>query len=351
MSSRSLTEVLWAWYHATGTWPPSKEVAMRSVKKGGDLRLLENHLKTHRMRGVSGGVPKWAISYLAGEVGSFSAYLTIPELAPKIVRAAAEAWTPDKLQAAIEQTSYYKKTTSKQRQYELLTPAEKKQTKQQFSVWVMETLNAIWGPELAKQRGYTLNSEKVQTWAAELSSGRQSEEMFTFKHERAAEGIKGTPAHTALTEEYRRAGAAEVEQENLRGQLEEEWRSWIGEHVTPPNLKAWAENIYMNRRSQDDFEQYVRATANNLYGEGGKPEFMSYADWVAPAKQIITDHLEVANVKDDDPLLQAYIKGEASSLTEILNRVRRDSRHENTERARGEAVKLGLGIRERWGLS
>lgn len=347
-SSRSLSEVLWAWYRTTRTWPTSKERALKEVKKGGDIRRLEDYLRSHAVIGIGGALPKWAIDYLASEVGSFAAYLKSPELAPVIVQAAAEGWTPDKLQARIERTSYYQKTTQKQRQYDLLTNAEKKQSADQYAVWVMETVNAIWGPEMARKRGYTLGSAKVRTWAKELSSGKQTEEMFTYSHERAAEGWKGTPAHTALLEEYRRAGAAEVEQEDIRGELEEQWRAFVGDQVKAPNLKAWAENIYMNRRSRQDFEDYLQAVGNNLYPT--KPEFVSYADWVAPHKQIIGDYLELGRVDDGDPILQAFVRGEVTSLSETLNRVRRDPRHQWTERARDSATNAAMTLLQKWGV-
>lgn len=348
-SERTFNEVMWAWYRVTKTWPPSKAVAMQGVQQGGDIRMLENWLRVNHVHGVSGGIPSWAIQELATESGSFAAYLTIPELAPIILQSASEAWSPAKTQAALEATSYWKNTTSRQRDWKLATPAEQAQTKSQWEVSIVETLQSIWGPTLAKQKGYVLGNPLVKQWADELASGKKTLDIFTFAHKQAAQGIKGTPANTALLEEFRQAGSAEVEQENIRGDLEDEWRSWLGDSVAiPSNVKAWSENIYMNKRSRQDFEDYVKSVSAQLYP--GKPENVTYSDWVAPAKQLVTQWLELSTVDDDDPLVRAFVNGD-SNLTEIALRARQDPRFQSTERARTGISKLAFAITDRWGVT
>lgn len=350
--SLSMSEVMWAWYNATGGWPANEAQLRRNMAAWNRRADLEARLRAHGDRGVTGpggGLPSWAIRLLAAEVGASSAYLSDRELGPIIVMAAAEAWTPDKLQARIEATAYWRNRTSRQRQWNLLSPAEQAQVRAQWEVKVAQSLQDIWGPDLARSKGYVLGNSRVKRWADEIARGVQTVDVFAFAHQQAAEGIKGTPAYTARVEEFRRAGVAEVSIENLRGELEDEWRTWAGEKFRPPNLAIWAENIYMNRRSRQDFEDYAREVSKSLFPN--KPEHVTYEDFIAPAREIIGRTLELGRVSPDDPLLLGYIHGEIPSLSEILTRARKDTRYENTEQARTDSVDLGFSLLKRWGVA
>lgn len=348
MASRRVSDILWLWWKYTGTWPPTRGHVDRHIAEGGDIALLENHIKLHGAPRGSTVMPQWAIDMVRAEVGVNAAFLTQPELAPLLIQAAAENWEASKLQAAIENTGYWKNTTSRQRQWAMLSDAERAQLRAQWVVTVVETLQGLYGPEEAARKGYSLTDARVIKWAEELASGVQTTEVFNFAHRAAAEGITGTPAYAARLEEFRRAGAPQVEQENLAGELEDEWRRWVGDELPPPNLAVWAENIYMNKRSRQDFETFAKQTAQSRWPT--KDVNLSFSDWVQPAKTLLGTVLELGHVSDSEPLLQSYTNGEIPSLAELWTRARRDPRFQGTRRSVEGASRLGLSIAERWGF-
>lgn len=348
----SAAEVLHAWFKVSGAYPPTEaqlEADMRNFDTVGELedRLSSDLGVPGRSPTGPSTLPRFAERRMREEVGQFAAYLSVPELTPILVQSAAENWEPSKLRARVETTDYFQKTTQRQRQWELLSDAEKRQTQQRWRVQVMQTLRSIYGPEHVEQQGWSLDHPKVQRWAEDLARGRQTEELFTFAHRGAAEGIEGTPAHTARVEEMKEAGAEEVAQENLRGDLAETWRTWLGSHVSPPaDLKTWAENINANRRSMQDFEDFVKQTAGSLYPE--KPENVSYREFVSPAKTILARTLELGVVPDDEPLLNSYVRGEVPSLAELKERARRDPRFARTSAARKDARQAATSVLDQW---
>lgn len=295
------------------------------------------------------GLPTDVIAELAQEVGANWVYLTVPELMPIILEAAAQAWEGGKLQARVQNTAWWKNTNQQAQMWPQASQAEQEKAIQTWTFRLAEQYRDLYGPDYQGKNNLGSNSTAVRHEAYLISSGQKLSDQLFFQHRARAEKIEGTPAWAALQEERRKAGAPKSTIENTQRELLEGWREWMGDHVKPPsNLKKWATNIYNNKQSMADWETNLEKTSSSMYTN--KPIPMSYKQWVTQPKQMLAGLLELGVVRDNDPLLTSYIRGEIPSMADLQDRARRDRRFAQTNHVREEVREMALNLQRRWGF-
>lgn len=327
-----------------GEWQRIRKLKFAST---GELKRYMRGLRDGPKQGTP-PVPRWVTRKLSKELGANVAYLAIPEVALLLFQGSALGWEPDKLQSAIQNTRWWRKRTEQQRAWDVAPDAEKNASLSRTSAWVAEQLIAVYGHDYVKKQSWSIESGDVQQWARRIASGKVDQSVWLYHRRRHAEQIAGTPAQTDLFEDRRRAGQAEMQIENTRGQLETLWKQWMGDHLPPPDFTHWASDIYANTRSMDDFNKFLEQQSASFYPT--KPGNVPYATWVDPAKALLQRTLELGSVRDDDPLLQSYMLGQLPSLADLAERARRDPRYRQTEQAREHSRNIGAGILSAWGF-
>lgn len=352
-TSLTLSQFIWHYMVLTQSYP-SEQNAMYWVKQGITYQQLFDKLRSGHWRTEGGrtpfgtGAPDWIIRAMGPQIGVYATYLKVDELAGILIQGTAEGWDAAKLQARIQNTAYWKRTTEQQRSWNLLSPAEQAEAIARQKVRVMQTLEKYYGVTKTGELNYTLNDSRVTRWATDLAQGTQSYDIFDYAINQAARGIPGTPAYDALVEQMKQEDRTQVDISNMAFRLRDSWNNWVGTNITPPDLNIWAQNIVANQRSEADFANYIRTVSQSLFPN--KPEWVSYDDWVKPARAVLSKMFETSVIPDDDPLLQSYVHGETASLADLALHARRDSRFETTTAATKEARSIGSDLLRQFGF-
>lgn len=347
-----LSQVLWAIAVELKRWPASTYELNTLASRFSDVNQLRSWIRRNgrRGKGLTSGAPSWLINMMSGELGRDAQWLAIPDVAWVMMRGAAEGWDESKIQAAIETTTWWKGRNDTQRTWQRLLPGEKEQLIQSTIGRISQSLRELYGLDQMKSRGWHLKAADLRTWASEIASGGKPFEIWFLEQRSSAEKIEGTPAQKALVEDLRDARRELMNVEEITGQLEEEWRNWIGTGISPrrEDMAAWAKRINEFANSRQDFLDHLKETAQSLYPN--KPQNAPYSLWAQPAKQLIGQLLDLGDVPDDDPVLQSYVQGQIPSLAELRLRVMRDPRvakagwWREQQQGVGFALARGLGF-------
>lgn len=342
--------VAWAFVHTLNRWPKSLAELKTFAAKFNSLSALESHLHktSYVIRGALAGAPTWLISFMAPELGNQVAWLSVPDVAKVLLRGSVEGWEPDKIQANIEASGFWRSNTEAQKAWVTLNQAGKAQAVAQAAVEIFAWMRAEYGPDYVESKGWSLSSPVIKGIATDLASGKKPAGVWKMETTLSAEKIVGTAAWKRRQEEVKSAGEPAMAIENTKGRLEASWREWMGEHITPPELASWAEDIETNKRSIADFETYLRQTSQSLYP--GKGEFVAYKQWVSPAKSLVQQMLELGNVGDDDPFVSAFATGQFETLAQLSDAVKRDPRYGATEGFRKQVGQTTTGLLSRMGF-
>jgi len=199
---------------------------------------------------------------------AFVPLLQIPDIAQLILKASTPGaqWTPQKLQAEIEGTDWWRQTSQPGRNWQVLQltqPGEAARQSGQMAVQVHQ---------LAAQEGIVLS----QTDLGDLVQKAQSNSWTSAQIQQA---VAGHAAQKTLT-----AGSIQKSAMDLQSTA-----SQYGVPVSPHTAFAWAQKIAAGTATADGFTAYARDSAKALY-----PTLTQHLDQGMTVRQLADPYLQIA---------------------------------------------------------
>lgn len=183
--------------------------------------------------------------YIATHYGAMAAYLDHPELGKILLRSAAEGWAPEQLQAAIQQTNWWKTTTTSQREFDLLVrtdPAEATRKAEAIGAQIYQLLQQEGVLEqFSEQRISELAYMLTRNGASETDIPRMVLAEVQF----------------GPTQPIGRLGARMTEFKQMSDQM-----------LTPLSDQAafdWAKKVETGAATAEGFDQYLREVAKGSW--------------------------------------------------------------------------------------
>lgn len=235
--------------------------------------------------------------------------------------------SPAEFQNRLRETSWWKDTTDRQRQYNDLSPAEQRQQ----MIDMAGRLSGLWftyiGQELdvsnisglvsgyitgggtrgggsddpfiagARARGRDGGAapdsqlQKLAQWSFWVASGAKTEQQFINEFLKPiARDTEGSPYWRILAEEEKAGGQHEVDVETMAAEIVDMYHGW-GVQMSFNGAKKVAEDVVMNRMSLVEVEQELMNVASGLYPN--KPKNVRTMDWAQPYMQTYQQLMEV----------------------------------------------------------
>lgn len=342
-------QALSTWYATLGGWPPTPE-QLAGAMQSADAESLAHHLRVFNVPSIQGALPEWIVRDIAPEIGAEQAgLLLVPGFAPPILQGLSEGWTPQRTMSALQATDAYRSMNARQISWAQGNAADRDRATTDEAAKIFNHLRQSYGIDYVNGHGWGMDSEFIRTWATKVASGELAEDQLMFSFTVQAESVAGTPAAAQIVAQRQAIGQIGADVENTAAKMAGAWRDWMGEHRTPPDLSSWASDVVQNVRTMADFETYLRDTSTSFYPN--KPQYLSYKDWVQDPKNLIQQMLELPFVKDDDPTLAAFTKGELGTMLDLENKLRADPRHDRTTLSVKANRTAAAGILERMGFA
>jgi len=182
------------------------------------------------------------------QYGAMGAYLDHPEIGPILLRSAKEGWSPERLQATIGQTTFWKTTTDAQRQYDLLEksdPATAAKSVDQMAVQI----NTLLAQEGATGQ---LTEARVRELATQLIRN----------------GAPQDQVPTAVLAEVSFVSSP-MQPVGRLGTRMSEVKSKADQYLIPVSDQAafdWAKQIETGQSGVEAFDEYAKQIAKAQYG-------------------------------------------------------------------------------------
>ena len=283
--------------------------------------------------------PEQIEAYVRENYPQTAGFLDVPEVRDVLIRAARESWTPSKLQAEIQSTTWWRTTAADVRLYIALKntdPAE-------AAVILQRKIDEI-EPEIA-QLGLEGNIDT--RGVAELA----------LMHGWTADQLREHFVHH-LGERQGQIGLKEGSTVDLTA--DELMRLARQDYFVPLNrqdVERWAIDIYAGKRSEEQFRNYVAQVAESRFGNA-VAQGISPGEYMAPIRNIIADTLEM-NPADVDLLDTRWAevlqhdpgdgKIRPMTMAEALRYARARPEYKYTNNAMSEASALAEEIGVRFG--
>lgn len=264
------------------------------------------------------------------------------EVKQLLIQAYFEGWSAEEFVVHYKSTEYYNGLTDLQRQWGGLSEAEKAYKIQETASKMAERYRQLWGTEPPG------GIEGLKDIAEQIASGVMPFDQWAYETRQAAVAAGDTPAALDQIDLERRKGEPEVNRENLAAYVEQQWRDWVGPYGIPSGFAAkWGEDLYMNRKSQADLENYLKSVSSSYWAN--KPPDVSWTDWSAPVRGQIQSLLEVPTLEDSDQLLSSAL---TQGLTghELTSAIRQDPRFLKTNRMYSDLSKTTTEIGRMFGF-
>jgi hypothetical protein len=270
------------------------EAANREGWSAGELRRQLYQQKSAQQ-------PGGAASAVATQFGYLSVFLGDAEIGPLLRRAAAEGWTPQRLEAELTKTNWWRTTTESQRQFDATMQQSPAQAQQQIAARQAEIQS------LAQSLGVPVKPERLTEMATDsLRYGWNSEQI-----------------RNAVTSDFDYQGG----EQGLAGQSARRIKELAGQYLVPISdqmLDRWTEQIVSGMADEESFRSYLVEQAKSLFPgmSGALDRGVTVAQYADPYKQIVARELEVnpESVDLNDPryrkmLDQVDSKGNRVAMT------------------------------------
>lgn len=177
--------------------------------------------------------------------GAMGAYLDHPEIGPLLLRSAKEGWAPERLQAELGATQFWKTTSASQREWDLLNTTDPASAKAKVDQ-LKAQINTLLGQQGVAEQ---FTDQRVTDLATQLlRNGAQADQIP--KAVLAEVGYSPTMAAGKLGDTMNTVGA-KAEQ-----------------FVVPISDQAkfeWAKKIEMGTATQEGLDDYLRQVAKGQY--------------------------------------------------------------------------------------
>lgn len=219
----------------------------------------------------------------------------------------AENWSAEELRQRLTQTNWYQGRTSYQRSWELdKGEADREADIELWSTRMTEAVRELYGPGMSlDEAGF--DKELLKKDVQKLASGvwGSPEDGFATwleKQRRAAEKIEGSTAWIERQQALEEQRSFMNRPEDVFEQIREEAMRWLGPKGIPDRqtLQGWAEDLVSEKRSDGDFQKFLRQQAKALYPWLGPDE--AWQDRASVYKNLMEEELG-RSVRWDDGML------------------------------------------------
>lgn len=280
------------------------------------------------------------IDYIRENYGAAAAYVEHPEIGPLLRRAASEGWAAQRLDAAIEQTTFWKTTTDAQRQYDLLTKKDPASASKAVDQMV-STINTL------------LSNEGVE---GQLSETRVRELATTLVRNGAGQDVipKTVLAEvTYQTSPFQPVGRLGAQMSAVKQKADQ--------YLIPVSDQSafdWAKQIETGQAGPEAFDEYAKQIAKANYGwladriDAGATVRQLLDPQIQTLSQLWGQDPESLKVQDLAPVLEHYDGQQYRTMTlsETQKYARSDDRFwvDNVQ-GEAEAAKFVQGIAQQFG--
>lgn len=209
---------------------------------------------------------------VATQFGYLSVFLGDPEVGPLLQRAAREQWQPARLEAELQQTSFWRRTTESQRQFEALERTSPADAAQQVAARASEIAATV------REIGMPLDPQRLQQIARDS----------------VRYGWEGQQVRDAVTADfdYQQGMGGQA------GQMARTVRELAAEYLIPLSdqaLDSWTERMVTGVVDEEAFRAYAVEQAKSLFPgmAGALDKGVTVAQYVDPYKQIAARELEM----------------------------------------------------------
>lgn len=263
------------------------------------------------------------------------------ELKAKFDLAFKETWTPEKFQAEIRDTEWWKSTSETRRQAQVMK----------------QTDPATWNA--------SIDAEKIRVMqlAAEIGAAVPPDKVATIARNSIELGMDEDLLRNALgqyvtfTKDGTMGGEAGMWVHSMR-----KYASEMGVDLSDDALKNYAQRVVRKVASSQDFESEIRERAKSLLP--GYEEAIDAGSTVKeianPYIQMMSKELEIpyGSINIDNPLIKSALNGvnadgapSGVSLIDFQSQLRNDPRWKQTKAARDQASSVTASILRDMGLA
>lgn len=246
-----------------------RRIAEQSMVNGWSSSQIREQLYTQPYQNQPGGLA----TPVATQFGYLSVFLGDPEVGPLLQRGAREQWSPQRLEAELQQTNFWRRTSESQRQFDALMSQQPAEARQQVSARASEIA------EQARQIGMPVDPRRLNQIATD---------SLRF-------GWQGTQLRDALTADFDyQAGMG-----GQAGEAARQVKELAGQYLIPLSDQAvdnWTERIVSGAADQEAYRAYLVEQAKSLFPgmAGALDKGVTVSQYADPYKQIAARELEVA---------------------------------------------------------
>lgn len=211
--------------------------------------------------------------------GSVADLYNIPELKTIFEDAFINQWTADELLRAIDNTDWAKTRTASQERYDVLKTTNPTEATADVDRNIPTVRRILAG------KGISLGEDQIRTIAEK--GARNGWTNIEWDEYTASEAIAlSTPA--TPTPEAPAPAVSTVTPTSLRIIAKQ-----FGVQVTDATLNQWSNDISTNKKTEDQFTEYVRASAQTLYpGLSERLKTNTFDEITSPYKRLYAEVLE-----------------------------------------------------------
>lgn len=200
----------------------------------------------------------------------------------------AEGWSQTMIQERLAATDWAQNRTVAEQAWEKMGKAEKSSVVDNLVPRMQDILTQIYGSAAGKMPGNVAEAAKA---IASGAWGSPDDALIAWElsMRRKAENIVGTNAWVEKEQSAQAAREFMNGPEDMYEALRSKALTWLGPTgmMDSGTLMRWAEDVFSERKSDADFDQYLRNQAHNLYPYLGANE--PWMDRAASYKKIAED--------------------------------------------------------------
>lgn len=199
------------------------------------------------------------------------------EVMSTVLTAYAEQWSDERLSGALRQTKWAQKTTDYQQSWIIKSEAQKKSDIDAARVSLEQVLREKYGNDWTKY--FPNHKELLDKWAEKVARGTlhatgdpgKALTFFDLHMEKKASRIEGTPAWLQAQQAKQAINAEQNRPEDIFEQLRAQTAVSLGysgkdqSRLDNDTLQRWANQLASGRKSQADFDQYLRSQKQALF--------------------------------------------------------------------------------------
>ena len=326
---------------------PGKSVEVVDITKG---YYLDKFMGGRRISGVHAtgasaadyeNSPQLTPEELAASYGwSYGFLNSNPELKKKFNEAVDENWTPEKFQAEIRDTSWWKKTSETKRRAQLLKSSDPATYRAQLDAATLQV------KQLAAEIGAAIPEGKLKKIATQVIDMGMDEDQL-----RNAIG-----GYIDFTKKGTLRGEAAMHEYTMK-----QFAYANGVELSDQAIKKQAQLVSRKLATVQDFQDQVRKTAASLFPAYQKQidAGVNMSDVAAPYMQMMSDELEIPYQQIDirNPQIKAALnsvdkdgKPAGMALSDFQQQLRADPRWKRTSAARDGVMAVGSQVLRDMGL-